>query len=315
MGVRAIYIGDVFETNCHGKIEVIGYNHANDITVKFLNTGNIRSAASGNIQKGKVKDEGVPPVTAKRRKREERLIIGNIYENTKGNRFVVESYKDSQNVTIRFIDTGFTTVASTQRILKGSVRDYYSNDVKGVASFGKGKYNTVNDSIAFNHWSSMLTRCYSKDYLEKFVTYQDKSVCEEWLNFQNFAEWFYAQPNNDKGWSLDKDILVKGNTVYSPETCIFVPQHINQIIVTNKRHRGKYPIGVYWCNTKKRFGACLNKNGHTKTLPYSKTPEEAFLKYKAAKEQHIKDSILPYKDEFPSNLYDALYNYQVEITD
>ena len=71
-------------------------------------------------------------------------------------------------------------------------------------------------------WHSMMNRCYSKKYHSKFPTYQNCSVCNEWTYLSNFKRWF--DENYVDGYVLDKDILVKGNKVYSPETCCFVPE-------------------------------------------------------------------------------------------
>ena len=46
-----------------------------------------------------------------------------------------------------------------------------------------------------------------------------------------------------------------------------------------------------------------------------KTPEEAFKAYKNAKEAWIKHVADKWKDKLEPRVYQALYNYQVEITD
>ena len=61
----------------------------------------------------------------------------------------------------------------------------------------------------------------------------DCSVYEGWHNFQNFAKWYednYYEIEEEQ-MHLDKDILVKGNKVYSPDTCVFVPETINGLFV------------------------------------------------------------------------------------
>lgn len=46
-----------------------------------------------------------------------------------------------------------------------------------------------------------------------------------------------------------------------------------------------------------------------------KTPEEAFQVYKVAKETYIKEVADEWKDKINPKVYQAMYNYQVEITD
>ena len=45
------------------------------------------------------------------------------------------------------------------------------------------------------------------------------------------------------------------------------------------------------------------------------TPEEAFLAYKKDKEAYIKDVANKWKDKIDPRAYEALMNYEVEITD
>ena len=82
----------------------------------------------------------------------------------------------------------------------------------------------------------MLERCYSQKTQEKHTTYKECSVSEEWYNFQNFAEWMDKNYNYEtmQKWHLDKDILFKGNKIYSPERCAFVPQEINVLFLPVK---------------------------------------------------------------------------------
>ena len=79
-------------------------------------------------------------------------------------------------------------------------------------------------------WNNMYTRCYSNKYHEKSPQYTDCSICDEWLDDkQVFYDWV-AENYYTFGYEqidLDKDILVKGNKIYSPDVCIFAPHSIN----------------------------------------------------------------------------------------
>ena len=92
----------------------------------------------------------------------------------------------------------------------------------------------------------MIRRCYSNEYKEKAPTYENCTSCREWLNFQVFAKWYHLNRlSDDVKYQLDKDIINRGNKVYSPENCALVPRHINNIILDNKLKRGELPIGVF----------------------------------------------------------------------
>lgn len=93
----------------------------------------------------------------------------------------------------------------------------------------------------YKTWTSMITRCYSDNYHNIRSTYKDCTVCDEWLVFSNFKKWMEQQVWNGK--SLDKDIIVEGNCVYSPSTCAFVSYRANAFVRKGKQH-SNLPIGV-----------------------------------------------------------------------
>ena len=162
----------------------------------------------------------------------------------------------------------------------------------------------------------MLQRCYSEDYQQKEPTYVGCTVCDEWLTLSNFKKFIDNLDNGyQEGYQLDKDILIKGNKIYSPETCCFVPREINSLLLNKKLHRGNMPVGVE--QRGKRFGAYCNNNGRRFHLGSFSTPEAAFLAYKKAKEQYVKELAEKYYKEgkITERVYNALLNYRVEITD
>lgn len=168
-------------------------------------------------------------------------------------------------------------------------------------------------SPSYRAWKSMLDRCYNTKSRKKYPTYSDCSVCDDWLLFSNFKKWF--DENYIDGHALDKDILAKGNKVYSPQTCCFVPQEINSIFTKSQNKRGLYPIGVF--RNGNGFSSKVRMFGKSVRLGTYKSPEEAFTAYKQAKESYIKEVARKYYNEgkIARNVYNALMNYKVEITD
>lgn len=167
---------------------------------------------------------------------------------------------------------------------------------------------------SYASWKQMLTRCYSEAYKTKTPTYKSAIVCEEWKRFSQFKKWFDC--NYVEGYVLDKDILVKGNKLYSPETCCFVPQEINALLIKHDSKRGVYPIGV--SKHGKKYCARVNKYklGNIWIGTFD-TTEEAFNAYKEAKENYIKELSKKYYNtgRITEKVYEALLNYKVEITD
>ena len=186
-----------------------------------------------------------------------------------------------------------------------------------VGYIGQGKYKTKTDtgcSDAYIKWKNILNRCHYKKYQEKQPTYIGCTIIKEWYNFQNFAEWHEQnwKPHME-GWQLDKDILLKGNKMYSPETCCFVPLQINMLFVKANSKRGRLPIGV--SKTGDKFQARIHINGKIINLGSFKTTEEAFNAYKTAKENYIKEVADKWRGQITEQVYNVLISYKVEIDD
>lgn len=309
-----IKVGDVFKTNCQGDVTVIYYNHANDIGIRFDN-GYERSATSGNLQKGKVKDPTSPTRTHARRADEDAIVLGKSYLNNDGFEFSPTKYYNASKIEVTF-KSGYVTHATAQHINKGNIRDYMSPTKLSLGIIGVGKYNDVSNSKEYQHWSSMLARTIDKSYKENFPSYKDASVCEEWLSFQVFAAWCHTQENFQReDFVLDKDVLMKGNKHYSPDTCMFMPYKINGLFTKADSRRGDYPIGVYFAAKNSKLGACLRVRGKNVHLGFFVDEQDAFNSYKKAKEKYIQDMAEEFKEVISEKCYKALYDYEVEITD
>ena len=114
---------------------------------------------------------------------------------------------------------------------------------------------------------------------------------------------------------LDKDILFKGNKVYSPEACSFVPHEINTLFLSKKADRGDYPIGVSYEKEKKKFRAAMAFMGEQIKLGTFDTAEAAFARYKKYKEDFIQDLAEQYRNVIPYKVYEAMMNWKIEIDD
>lgn len=137
----------------------------------------------------------------------------------------------------------------------------------------------------YKKWSSMLSRCYSEKYQKKQITYKECSVCDEWLLFSNFKSWMEKQDWNGK--HLDKDILIQGNKIYSPDTCLFITQAINNLMSYDKATKGCYQKGVTYHEATGKFVARFSLNGKKKYLGLFNSEDEAYSAYKEFKIKHI----------------------------
>ena len=202
---------------------------------------------------------------------------------------------------------------------------YWGVDVNGnvpkTAEFKDGKWYGTQEC---NKWGAMLNRSFNNKYKEKHPTYKGVTCCDRWLCFANFLEDFealkqeYNWRSNEK-LQLDKDILYKGNKIYSLENCILVPDWINKLFTKKDASRGDYPVGVSYHKQGKKYQARCRINGKLKSLGLYNTPQEAFNAYKTTKEQEVKriadDCVLKGFIAKDSRLYKAMINYQVKITD
>ena len=253
---------------------------------------------------------------------------GEVGYNNFGSKMIIVKYRIRMDIDVYFPEYNWVVKNIQYNNFKnGNVSCPYERRVYGVGYIGEGKYK-IHDkngklTKCYNTWHDMLRRCYDPKYHEKHLTYIDCEVDEKWLCFQNFAEWFTDNyyEIKDERMPLDKDILHKGNKIYSLENCVFVPHNINLLFTKHDKARGKYPIGVHYDKQTGKFIAQCSvydfeeNKTKRKYLGLYDTKEQAFQAYKKFKENNIKEVADYYKDKIPNKLYDALYNYEVEITD
>ena len=249
--------------------------------------------------------------------------VGKILKSKNFGDFKIVKYNNSRNVDIQFINTGFETSSQLEHIKNGNVKDPYVASVHGVGIAGAKYPITVNgrNTKEYDLWNSMLKRCYSDAYQKKQPTYKGCKVSNNFKSYEYFYEWCHSQIgfNNDGNgnpFQLDKDLLTKGNKVYSEYSCIFLPKEINSLLTKRESMRGEHLIGVYCHKRDKAFVAQVSKNkGKREYLGCFKTEIEAFNAYKKAKESFVKEQANKWKGKIDDRAYNALMNYQVEITD
>ena len=245
--------------------------------------------------------------------------VGKICKSLNSGGFKILKYNDATNVEIQFLKTGFETVVQLGHIKSGKIKDPYVPSVYNIGVLGTKYPSTINGvhTKEYKLWTSMLERCYSTTLRNKYPTYEGCEVSKNFKHYEYFYEWCNKRIGfNNKDWHLDKDLLVKGNKVYSESTCVFLPREINQLLIKSTASRGEHPIGVYWGKTNKAFIARVNKNkGKQEHLGYFNTELEAFNAYKQDKEAFIKEQANKWKSQIDIRAYEALMNYEVNITD
>lgn len=256
-------------------------------------------------------------------KQTERLFEENL--SNEGYLMKIVQYNHCKDIVVEFQDEYKARVHTSYRwFTLGTIKNPYHPSVYGVGIVGN-KYQTFinkKQTKEYLSWRRVLGRCFDENFKEQNQTYQNAICCKEWLYFENFYDWLHSQENFDKWlngsqWAIDKDILIKGNKIYSPETCCLVPKNVNGLFVKCDALRNSLPIGVvkhgsgYLVSCKNPF---TSKHEYFGTHP---TEEIAFNKYKKVKENFIKQVA---EEELANGniikeCYEAMMKYQVEITD
>ncbi len=244
--------------------------------------------------------------------------VGKVLSSNNYGDFIILEYNAANDVKIKFLETGFVDTVFVAQMRTGRVRDYMTPLILGKGIVGAKLTTEEYKHKAYKNWVRILKRCYEENLRHKHPTYSGCTVSEFFLTYTNFKDWYVKQKNWDNpDFVLDKDLLSpKDNKVYSEETCVFLPKEINSLLTTTKARRGDLPLGV--CNPKKeggKFRVRICKENKDYQLGYYEDVVEAFLVYKKAREYYLKEKANQWGDQLDIRAYNALMNYQVEITD
>lgn len=241
-------------------------------------------------------------------------ILGDIRENSNGTLMKVIKYRNCDDFDVKFLDE-FGDIKEHvigTAFRNGNVKNLYDRTVYGVGYIGKGKYKpslNKENTQEYNLWKNMLERCYCEKRRYRARTYFDCVVSDEWHNFQNFAQWFHENYYEYKGGRMhvDKDILNPQNRTYCKEMCLLVPQPINELFHQRRKNNG-LPTGIRLTETGKYTASCCGNN-----LGTFDNLLEAYDVYAREKERTIKACADEFRSIIPDKVYNALYNYKVEL--
>lgn len=238
--------------------------------------------------------------------------VGKVISSNNYGDFKIIKYVSSQEVLVKFLKTGTEVWCTKKNAFDGVVKDKYFPIICGVGYYGNALPKRSNPRIerAYSVWTKMLRRCYDTES-KQHKDYSDCSVSEKFSSFEHFSTWYLSQVGSDKNnWQLDKDLLIKGNRLYSEDTCCLVPHEINSLL---KRYTKNSVTckGVYYDKKLSKFSAHFLG----KYIGLFNTEVEAFLAYKQAKEQYIKEVANKWKDQIDARLYNSLINWEISFDD
>lgn len=134
-------------------------------------------------------------------------------------------------------------------------------------------------------------------------SYGDVIVSDEFMGAQQFCDWAVQQDGWGKGYHLEKDLLFKGNRVYSPSTCCFVPAAINHGIIV----RSTKSI-VTEC--KDGWQVQFQKNNFKIFLGVYSTEAEGILAYEKYCESYAHKLAEIYKNKISESAFEKLSHWQ-----
>lgn len=241
--------------------------------------------------------------------------------DTKSGPAMVTDIVNFDHVKIVFLDPPIhIAVVRAGNLRKGLVRNKMRPSVAGIGYVGYGPYSTT-ESHVYNRWSFMLNRVYQPPNEATARAYAGVTVCEEWHNYQNYAEWFLGALHANKDWDkvpfrwvVDKDLWLPGNKVYSPYACRLVPQPINTLMNNPASGRTDLPLGV--TRHGQRFAAhCSSFDTGPQFLGYFDTIALAQSAYWRTKVDAVRAAAYHFYQWIPEDLREFLVNFRYDDAD
>ena len=296
-------VGDTFKNTDGQEVTIIEYNSATNVIICYSEDSAVMKTSSMDLRKGNF-----------RHPEKFTSLVGKRFENKQGDWCTIIEYISATKIVIEFDGYPDNLKQVAVAALKnGSFKNNYKPTIYGKGYIGDGKYQgSKKDGTDFVYgiWNNMLARNYDPYTQSKQPAYIGCSVCDEWLCFQNFADWYMNHQSYGLGYNLDKDLLGRDNRVYSPETCTMLPPELNVMISGSTASKNGMPLGVG--KIDKGYTARLNKGREGREyLGYYKTAEEAHKVYVEAKERYVKNKALEWANRIEWEAFVALMNWTV----
>lgn len=246
----------------------------------------------------------------KRTLKAKEVCVGTLHKTNSCGICEVVDYHNSKKIFVKFLGYDNIVKCDLGNLRKGNVLNPLYPTFKGVGFLGIGAYKFTHLGLG-SLWRSMILRCNLDNYQNRYKTYENVSVCKNWLNFQNFAEWcveqkgFNCEDTNGRKFQLDKDLLRPENKVYSPEACRFVPNEINCFFQRGVGKRVNSMRGF----RKVKSGKYLVRVG-SDYLGTFDTKDEAKQVYQLEKLRRLDKLLLKYENDLASDLVEKLRNIE-----
>lgn len=298
-----VKVGDSFKNTDLQDVTVIKYNNANSIIAVFKHDGIELNVSANSLRRGNFKHP-----------KKFSSLVGQRFKNNTEDWCSIVEYRSAREVFVKFDEYPNNMKKLEMAALrKGVFKNNYKPTIFGKGYLGDGGYKgSKKDGLkdTYNTWINMLARCYDPYTQEKQPAYLDCNVCDEWLCFQNFAEWYVNHESYGLGYSLDKDLLGGSKKLYSPDTCTMLPPELNAMLSGSIASKKGLPVGAN--KVDNGYTARLNKGKDGREyLGYYKTPEEASAVYIEAKERYVKNKSIEWANRIEWKAFKALMEWEV----
>lgn len=241
------------------------------------------------------------------------MVVGGTYDSNNCGRFQLLDV-NGRKCTIKFLDTENECVRTYWDAVLGEVFDKTKPIIQGIGFTGEGAHRPSLDrkhTQEYTIWRGMLTRCYTKKRDAKTNAYSGVTVCTDWHNYQNFAEWYINQPNYLKeGFLLDKDLTIFGSTLYSQDTCELIPSMLNTLFVGVFNNKDRiYPKGVSRSKRDGYYRFRVSDPIEKKCITnYGKDPIKLGLQYAKLKQEITNNVVDLYEKDLSKRIITNLRN-------
>jgi hypothetical protein len=307
------------QTNRQGlTYEVITYRNNKDIDVKFQDGLVIEHTKVTKLNQNTIFHPDYPIPKINKTPSEKRL--GETRKNKQGRKMTIIAYRGAADIDVQFESKFVVDHTEYKLFERGTICDPFFQSLCGVGYMGMRTSYKGADKYArqYEVWSSMMKRCYNEN-CKRHTWYEDCIVAEEWHCFANFLKWYnehyYELPDGMGDLDLDKDMKSHNNKVYGPDTCLLIPAAINRRIYHRITSSSDLPLGVTYDKKTGKYKARGRIDKKDVYFGKYDTIEEAFQRVKLEKENEICKAAELYKPYMPQEVYDAVINYKVEITD
>lgn len=234
------------------------------------------------------------------------MLIGEKFTHSVFNYYCrVIKYHSATKVEVVFPKTGTITTFRSEHLRRGTFKDPYHPTVYGMGYLGSyyKKERGLAQTKAYKTWKGMLERAYCPTFIKKNKAYKGVTVCDEWLHYTNFKAWFAA--NYIPDYHLDKDLKILGSKEYSPETCTFVPQHVNSLF-TGYHTCSLADRGVHQCDVDGSWiYQCTHTLKGTRLRGRYVNKQDCILQYWKTKQVVVEEVISAYPS-IPKHIKDSL---------